>query len=56
VPCNADNALYSRRYVTTCGGKTRAVPLNPGDNKNEKTTINRFPGKAEKNAEDIWKN
>jgi len=47
VPCNADNALYNRRYVTTCGGKTRAGPLNPGDIENEKKTINCFLGKAE---------
>jgi len=45
--CNTDNALYSRRHVTTCAGKTRAGPLNSGDYENEKTTIDRFPGKVE---------
>jgi len=47
VPCNADNALYSTRHVTTCGGKTRASPLNPGDYEDEKKTINLFPGTVE---------
>jgi len=48
VPRNAHNALYCRRYVTTCAGMTRSGPLNRGDIENENTTINRFPGRADK--------
>jgi hypothetical protein len=54
LPCSADNALYSRTYVTTCGGNTREGPLNPEDIENEKMTINRFPGKAEIKRQTIF--